>query len=39
MLLEFKENFPMEYQQSSDHCYHDVHFNIDDTDNDFYKEY
>ena len=39
MLLEFKDSFPMEYQQPSDNCYHDVHFNIDDTDNDFYKEY
>ena len=25
MLLEFKDNLPMEYQQSSDNCYHDVH--------------
>ena len=39
MLLEFKDSLPMEYQQSSDNCYHDVHFNIDDADNDFYKEY
>ena len=39
ILLEFKNNVPMEYQQSSDNCYHDVHFNIDDTDNNFYKEY
>ena len=39
MLLEFKDNLPIEYQQSSDNCYHDVHFYIDDTDNDFYKEY
>ena len=29
----------MEYQQSPDNCYHDIHFNIDNTDNDFYKEY
>ena len=29
----------MEYQQSSDNCYHDVHFDIDDSDHDFYKEY
>ena len=39
MLLDFKDNLPMEYQQSLDNCYHDVHFNIDDTDNDFYKEH
>ena len=39
MVLEFKDNFPMEYQQSSDNCYHDVHFNINDTDNDFYKKH
>ena len=39
MVLEFKDNLPMEYQQSSDNCYHDVHFNIDGTDKDFYKEY
>ena len=39
MLLEFNDNLPMEYQQSSDNCYHDVHFNIDDTANDFYIEY
>ena len=35
MLLEFKENLPMGYQQPSYNCYHDVHFNIDDIDNDF----
>ena len=39
ILLEFKDNLPMEYQQSSDNFYHDVHFNIDDNDNNFYKEY
>ena len=27
MSLEFKDNLPMEYQQSSDNCYHDVHLN------------
>ena len=29
----------MEYQQSPDNCYHDIHFNTDNTNNDFYKEY
>ena len=37
MLLEFNNNLPMEYQQSSDKCYHDAHFNIDDTDGNFYR--
>ena len=39
MILEFKDNIPVQDQESSHCSYRDVNFTTGDTDNDFYQEY